>query len=138
MDDAETERDTALDEDAFGEIRAGERLRRCGASGQFGLDPRERPKDVRGDVLSRFAAEAPDVAACRSVGGAVALAFAFALVAAIIAEVDGFFGTGVDIVELRATLAPAGFAFSSCFDPVESSVIEICWACAGHIVWKSQ
>jgi hypothetical protein len=63
----------------------------------------------------------------------VAFAFFSTAVAAIIVEVDSFFGTGVDLAEARTMFASAGFAFSSCFKAVGSSATETCCTCTGFI-----
>jgi hypothetical protein len=63
----------------------------------------------------------------------VAFAFFSTAVAAIIVEVDSFFGTGVDLAEARTMFASAGFAFSSCFRAVGSSATETCCTCTGFI-----
>lgn len=73
--------------------------------------------DVVGDGRPLPFLCAEEVAACRRVGGAVAIALAFALVAAIAARTLLFFATGV---EGAVDLGPPGAADSNSFRAVPS------------------
>lgn len=90
MDVRELETFTGGEEDrdvggdlSFLEFSCGEEIRRGGLWATLDTDP------------AACAAEAPDVAAWRSVGGAIAIAFAFARLAAIAAATELFFVPGV-------------------------------------------
>lgn len=84
------------------------------------------------------AAEAPDVAACRKVGGAVARTFALALLAAIAAATDDFFGAGVATAAAGAEAPGFGLTFCSSFFAGPSRVLMINSAFAGQISWNIQ
>lgn len=84
-------------------------------------------------LAAAAAADAPDVAAWRRVGGAVAIAFAFARLAAIAAATDDFFATGAfTSVDVLAPGGAPGLAFSSCFRATLSKLSMMAAAFVGH------
>lgn len=105
VDEAETAREVGWVK--IGEGDEGDTLLRWRAMDSEGRALLDRDKVATGDVLARLAAEAPDVAAWRRVGGAAAVNLAFSLAALIIAELEGFF-TGVETADARVTLTPPG------------------------------
>lgn len=102
---------------------AGEMLRLNTVDEDVDILPfEERPIVCAGDE-ALLAAVAPDVAACRRVGGAVAMTFALARLAAIAAATEVFFAGVFASVSTAEGRAPgSGFAFSSCFLPAASKL----------------
>ena len=80
-----------------------------------------------------FAAEAPDVAACRRVGGAAAFCLAFSFAARIMADVFGFF-TGVGAGAPTEVAASLGFALFNSLRAGDESVAAKRCALTGHTI----
>ena len=92
-----------------------------------------------GEVERRVLAGVCDeVAWCRSEGGAAAIAFAFALLAAMAAAMLDFFGACVAGASDPPTTEGSGQAFSSCFFAVPSRLFKITMALSGHTEWNVQ
>lgn len=84
------------------------------------------------DLVVSATADAPDVAACRRVGGAVARIFALARLAAIAAATEDFFAAGVEAI--LVIVAPGrGLAFASCFLAASSNAAITLAPCEGQI-----
>jgi hypothetical protein len=92
-----------------------------------------------GDVERRVLPGVCDeVAWCRSDGGAAAIAFAFARLAAIAAAILDFLGACVALLFEPPAKEGSGQAFSSCFFAVPSRLFRITMALSGHIEWNVQ
>lgn len=91
-----------------------------------------------GDVV-RAAAWDVAVAWCLKVGGAVAIAFAFARLAAIAAATLLFLGTGVlELVDVFVMSSGSGHAFSSCLRAVLSRLFIMTVLLSRHTLSNAQ
>ena len=119
-DVAEVDREGEL-EKGLGD--AGEMLRLNTEDEDVDILPVEERPIVCAGEEALLAAVAPDVAACRKVGGAVAMAFALARLAAIAAATEDFFAGVFASASIGTGRAPGfGLAFSSCFLPTASKL----------------
>lgn len=110
---------------------AGDPARLVKTELDMSLLPAGGDDDLPAAADAEAAADAPDVAACRNVGGAVASILAFARLAAIAAATDDFFAAGV-VIGVIPLVPGRGLAFASCFLAVSSSSAISLAACGGQ------